>query len=304
MSSRCSTSCGTGLRRSSTTGSRPTRSARSASAYAGDPDIYVPGVVLATGQVLVTEWMDGTPLSRIISDGSKEERDRAGVLLTRFLFSGPARAGLLHADPHPGNFRLLDDGRLGVLDFGAVDRLPDGLPPFLGRLLRVMHTGRAGHLRGRAGTARPRVPAAGHRGGPGGAARLPGAAGRAVQGGLVQVQPRVAARRGGPRRRHQYRQHHAASSTCPRPTCSSTACPRPASACCASWSAKASSGPRCCSGCRATSTIPRTYLPCHTGGRFAANARAPSLASSEANTGAMSSSIWSQRCPAGQSPPP
>ena len=62
-----------------------------------------------------------------------------GILFTRFLFSGPARAGLLHADPHPGNFRLLDDGRLGVLDFGAVDRLPDGLPPFLGRLLRIMH---------------------------------------------------------------------------------------------------------------------------------------------------------------------
>jgi len=108
-------------------------------AYAGDPDIYVPGVVTETGHVLVTEWMDGTPLSKIISDGSKEERDRAGILLTRFLFSGPARAGLLHADPHPGNFRLLADGRLGVLDFGAVDRLPDGLPPVFGRLLRIMH---------------------------------------------------------------------------------------------------------------------------------------------------------------------
>ena len=90
--------------------------------------------------MLVTEWMDGTPLSRVISDGSKEDRDRAGILLTRFLFSGPARAGLLHADPHPGNFRLLDDGRLGVLDFGAVDHLPDGLPPFFGRLLRIMHS--------------------------------------------------------------------------------------------------------------------------------------------------------------------
>ncbi|MGH3191024.1 MAG: ABC1 kinase family protein [Streptosporangiaceae bacterium] len=110
-----------------------------AQAYAGDPDIYVPDVVTGTGHVLVSEWMDGTPLSRIISDGSKEQRDRAGILLVRFLFSGPARAGLLHADPHPGNFRLLDDGRLGVLDFGAVDRLPDGLPPFFGRLLRIMH---------------------------------------------------------------------------------------------------------------------------------------------------------------------
>jgi predicted unusual protein kinase regulating ubiquinone biosynthesis (AarF/ABC1/UbiB family) len=110
-----------------------------AAAYDGDPDIYVPGVVTETDHVLVTEWMDGTPLSKIISDGSKAERDQAGILLTRFLFSGPARAGLLHADPHPGNFRLLADGRLGVLDFGAVDRLPDGLPPIFGRLLRVMH---------------------------------------------------------------------------------------------------------------------------------------------------------------------
>ena len=110
-----------------------------ADAYAGDPEICVPPVVMGTDHVLVTEWMDGTPLSKIISDGTKEERDLAGILFTRFLFSGPARAGLLHADPHPGNFRLLADGRLGVLDFGAVDRLPGGLPVFFGRLLRIMH---------------------------------------------------------------------------------------------------------------------------------------------------------------------
>ncbi len=109
-------------------------------AYEGDPDIYVPPVVACTDHVLVTEWMDGTPLSKVISDGSKPDRDRAGILLARFLFSGPARTGLLHADPHPGNFRLMADGRLGVLDFGAVDRLPEGLPPFFGRLLRMMHT--------------------------------------------------------------------------------------------------------------------------------------------------------------------
>ena len=110
-----------------------------ADAYRGDPDISVPNVVAGTPHVLVSEWMGGTPLARIIADGTQEQRNRAGILLTRFLFSGPARAGLLHADPHPGNFRLLDDGRLGVLDFGAVDRLPDGLPPFFGRLLRIMH---------------------------------------------------------------------------------------------------------------------------------------------------------------------
>src|SRR4029077_15513791 len=109
-----------------------------ADAYEGDPDIYVPNVVMGTKQVLVSDWMDGTPLSRIIRDGSKEDRDRAGILLVRFLFSGPSRARLLPAGAHPGAFRLVEDGRLGVLDFGAVDRLPGGLPRFFGRLLRIM----------------------------------------------------------------------------------------------------------------------------------------------------------------------
>jgi predicted unusual protein kinase regulating ubiquinone biosynthesis (AarF/ABC1/UbiB family) len=113
-----------------------------ANAYANDPDFCVPHVVVATDHVLVSEWMGGTPLSKVIAEGSAEDRNRAGILLVRFLFSGPARAGLLHADPHPGNFRLLDDGRLGVLDFGAVDRLPDGLPRFFGKLLRLMHEDR------------------------------------------------------------------------------------------------------------------------------------------------------------------
>jgi predicted unusual protein kinase regulating ubiquinone biosynthesis (AarF/ABC1/UbiB family) len=113
-----------------------------ADAYADDPEFLVPHVIASTDRVLVSEWMDGTPLSKIISEGSTEQRNRAGILIVRFLFSGPSRAGLLHADPHPGNFRLLDDGRLGVLDFGAVDRLPDGFPPFFGKLLRLMHEDR------------------------------------------------------------------------------------------------------------------------------------------------------------------
>jgi predicted unusual protein kinase regulating ubiquinone biosynthesis (AarF/ABC1/UbiB family) len=114
-----------------------------ATAYDGDPDILVPHVVDGTRQVLVTEWVDGTPLSRVIAGGPKEQRDRAGLLLTRFLFSGPGRAGLLHADPHPGNFRLHDDGRLVVLDYGAVNRLPDGLPRPIGPLLRLAVDGDA-----------------------------------------------------------------------------------------------------------------------------------------------------------------
>jgi predicted unusual protein kinase regulating ubiquinone biosynthesis (AarF/ABC1/UbiB family)/HSP20 family molecular chaperone IbpA len=110
-----------------------------ATVYAGDPDVCVPGVVCFSDHVLVSEWLDGIPLARIIADGTTAQRNRAGIMIIRFLFSGPARVGLLHADPHPGNFRLLADGRLGVLDFGAVARLPDGFPPVFGRVLRLIH---------------------------------------------------------------------------------------------------------------------------------------------------------------------
>jgi predicted unusual protein kinase regulating ubiquinone biosynthesis (AarF/ABC1/UbiB family)/HSP20 family molecular chaperone IbpA len=112
-----------------------------AAAYAGDPDVCVPPVIFVSDHVLVSEWLDGTPLATIIAGGTTAQRNRAGLMMIRFLFSGPARLGLLHADPHPGNFRLLAGGRLGVLDFGAVDRLPDGFPPIFGRVLRLMHDG-------------------------------------------------------------------------------------------------------------------------------------------------------------------
>src|SRR3712207_5519417 len=114
-----------------------------AAAYAGDEQIVVPRVVASAPKVIVSEWLEGTPLSRIIAEGTREQRDRAGHLLALLHFSGPQRARLLHADPHPGNFRLVPDGRLGVIDFGATARLPDGHPEPIGRLVRWALQGRA-----------------------------------------------------------------------------------------------------------------------------------------------------------------
>ncbi|HVY11097.1 MAG TPA: AarF/ABC1/UbiB kinase family protein, partial [Mycobacteriales bacterium] len=113
-----------------------------AEAYDGDEDFIVPKVVEYSGNVIITEWVDGKPLSAIIRDGSPHERNHAGLLFARFLLSGPPRAGLLHADPHPGNFRLAEDGRLVVLDYGAVNRLPDGFPSAIGPLGRLALEGR------------------------------------------------------------------------------------------------------------------------------------------------------------------
>ena len=108
-----------------------------ATAFEDDELVYVPRVVASSPKVMVTEWVTGTPFSELIAHGTREQRDRAGHLLAEFHFSSPSRAKLLHADPHPGNFMLLEDGRLNVIDFGAVARLPDGLPPTMGRMLRL-----------------------------------------------------------------------------------------------------------------------------------------------------------------------
>jgi predicted unusual protein kinase regulating ubiquinone biosynthesis (AarF/ABC1/UbiB family) len=108
-----------------------------AAAFDVDKQVYVPKVVASAPRVMVTEWVTGTPLAEIIRDGSVPTRNEAGRLLAEFHFSSPARVGLLHADPHPGNFMLLDDGRLCVLDFGACARLPEGIPRTLGVMTRL-----------------------------------------------------------------------------------------------------------------------------------------------------------------------
>ncbi len=119
-----------------------------ARAFRDDPDYAIPDVVHSSSEVIVSEWLPGVPLSRIIAEGDPDTRNVAAQLYLEFLLAGPQRAGQLHADPHPGNFRITPDGRLGVLDFGAVNRLPGGLPPVMGRLVTHALAGDADALVG------------------------------------------------------------------------------------------------------------------------------------------------------------
>ena len=115
-----------------------------AEAYRHDPDIVVPDVVAQSKDVLITEWVESTgSLAQVIREGDEVARNHYADRYARFLFGSPSHTGLLHADPHPGNFRLLPEpdgspGRLGVLDYGAVARLPGGeFPRALGTLVRL-----------------------------------------------------------------------------------------------------------------------------------------------------------------------
>jgi predicted unusual protein kinase regulating ubiquinone biosynthesis (AarF/ABC1/UbiB family) len=122
-----------------------------ARALADDPKIRVPKVVASAPKVIISEWLPGRPLSEFAHrpPGDVEEqklRDWIAETVMELHFSSPARVGLLHSDPHHGNFRLLPDGRLGMIDYGAVTRLPDGIPRSLGRILRLAADRRADEM--------------------------------------------------------------------------------------------------------------------------------------------------------------
>lgn len=108
-----------------------------ATAYDNDPHFAVPRIVASAPKVVIAEWMDGIPMSVIIREGTPEQRDLMGTRLTELTFGAPKRLEMMHGDAHPGNFMLLADGRMGVIDFGAVAPLPGGFPASLGNCIRL-----------------------------------------------------------------------------------------------------------------------------------------------------------------------
>lgn len=108
-----------------------------ANAYQGDPHFLVPHIVASAPKVVIQEWIDGTPMAEIIRNGTVEQRDLMGARLLELTFDAPHRLEMMHGDAHPGNFMLLPDGRMGVIDFGAVAPLPGGFPIELGMTIRL-----------------------------------------------------------------------------------------------------------------------------------------------------------------------
>jgi predicted unusual protein kinase regulating ubiquinone biosynthesis (AarF/ABC1/UbiB family) len=112
-----------------------------AAAFARSDRLVVPAVVAAAPKVLVSGWADGATLGafadgRAADAADQARRDRHAHTVIETMLSSPARVGLLHADPHPGNFLVLTDGRLAMIDYGSVAALPGGIPPVLARILR------------------------------------------------------------------------------------------------------------------------------------------------------------------------
>jgi predicted unusual protein kinase regulating ubiquinone biosynthesis (AarF/ABC1/UbiB family) len=94
--------------------------------YRGHPFIVIPDVVtrLSRERVIVQEYVVGRgfeELKRLPQD----ERNRIAEIVFRFFFGSLYRHRQFSGDPHPGNFLLLDDGRMAFLDFGLFKRMSD-----------------------------------------------------------------------------------------------------------------------------------------------------------------------------------
>lgn len=87
------------------------------------PDLKVPDVILerTSGRVLTLELLEGQTLKDwVVTEPSAEERFRVARQLILAIYGPFFCAGEIHADPHPGNFMVMKDGRLGLLDFGSI----------------------------------------------------------------------------------------------------------------------------------------------------------------------------------------
>ena len=94
---------------------------------AGEPTISVPEPVdaLSTARLLTMTWLDGRPMAdRIEDDPPQEVRDAIARALFRAWYVPFYRYGVIHGDPHLGNYQVRPDDGLNLLDFGAIRVFP------------------------------------------------------------------------------------------------------------------------------------------------------------------------------------
>lgn len=90
--------------------------------FRDDPHIIVPRVHDSHSglRVITYDWLEGEEIDTGLTHRDEKIRERTVTQLVHAFWHQIFRGGLLHADPHPGNFRIMPDGRLGILDYGCV----------------------------------------------------------------------------------------------------------------------------------------------------------------------------------------
>lgn len=94
----------------------------------GIPNVVFPRYYkdLSSQKILVMDWLEGQPLGEALKAGIPEEHGRVlGQAMWDFYHFQMHKLRAVHADPHPGNFIITPEYKLGIIDFGCVKVIPD-----------------------------------------------------------------------------------------------------------------------------------------------------------------------------------
>jgi predicted unusual protein kinase regulating ubiquinone biosynthesis (AarF/ABC1/UbiB family) len=97
----------------------------------GEAGVVVPDVIdeLSTDRLLTMTWLEGTPLLAFVAKhGDQELRNKVALNMFRAWYVPFYNYGVIHGDPHLGNYTLCEDGTVNLLDFGCIRAFP---PPFV-----------------------------------------------------------------------------------------------------------------------------------------------------------------------------
>ncbi len=92
-----------------------------------EPTVHIPTPVegFCTKRLLTMTWLDGRPMmARLAEQPSLEERNKMATALFRAWYVPLYRYGVIHGDPHLGNYQVKPDGSLNLFDFGAIRAFP------------------------------------------------------------------------------------------------------------------------------------------------------------------------------------
>lgn len=81
---------------------------------------------LSGPRIITMDWLQGKHLKEfLVTNPDQETRNKLGQILWDFYDHQIHKLNQVHADPHPGNFLLREDGTMGVIDFGCVKEIPE-----------------------------------------------------------------------------------------------------------------------------------------------------------------------------------
>lgn len=110
---------------------------------AKEKSVHVPGVLeeLSSKRLLTMTWLEGVPIKEIAATSDQETRDAIAVNMFHAWYVPLYKYGVIHGDPHLGNYTVRPDTSINLMDFGCIRVFP---PAFIKGVIDLFHAVRTG----------------------------------------------------------------------------------------------------------------------------------------------------------------